>query len=87
LSQGGQFLFNYFTVIFFVTERAVFLASPAFVPVTEQEPFFFAVTLLPETVQVVFVVETHLIDKPLVLLAGSVSDLPTISDVATDEIV
>ena len=74
-------------MIFFVTERAVFLASPAFVPVTEQEPFFFAVTLLPETVQIVFVVETHLTESPLTLLAGRVNDFPTFSEVATEEIV
>ena len=71
-------------MIFFFTERAVFLASPALVPVTEQEPFFLAVTLLPETVQTVFVVDTHLTAIPAELLAGRVNDFPTLSDVATD---
>ena len=61
----------------------MFFESPAFVPVTEQEPFFFAVTLEPETVQTVLVVDAHLIAKPLALFAGSVSDFPTISEVAT----
>ena len=37
-----------------------------------------------ETVQIVFVVETHFTDNPLALLAGRVNDFPTLSDVATD---